>query len=234
MLNKKLLFILAIIFSINLNIKAQDNPRKIIAIVNQKFAKVKDYTADGNCHFDIPSVKLGDIKVNVLYKSPNKFKMKAKGIFFMPKQNPTQNIAKILADTGSYTAVYINTEIVNGVSCKIVSVLPTNSGDFVLGKFWIDAVQGLVMKSEITTKNAGTIVTESKYNSQKNYALPDAITIFMDVNKFKIPKIMALDLNKSKKEITDDPKKKQASKITITFSNYKINGNLEDKAFITE
>jgi hypothetical protein len=229
---KKLFLNIVIICVAITTIKAQDNPRKIIGGVNAKFAKVKTYTADGKCHFEIPSVKLGDIGVTVLYKAPNKFKMRAKGIFFMPKQNPTQNIAKILADTAGYNAVSMGAESVNGIACKIVNVLPLKSSDFILGKFWIDAANSLVIKSEITTKNAGTLVTESKYGKYASYGLPDLITIFMDVNKFKIPKLMALDINKTKKiETPENANAKQQSKISITFLNYKINDNIVDEEF---
>ncbi|MFM2387177.1 MAG: hypothetical protein RL660_1934 [Bacteroidota bacterium] len=208
------------------------NPKKIIQTVNAKFAKVSSYTADGNVKFDIPSVKLSPINVSVYFKKPSKFKMHSRGLFFMPKQNPMGDIAKLLSDTSSYTAVHMGKETVNGKSCHIVNILPTkNMGDFIVGKFWINDAEGLVYKSEITTKNAGTVLTESFYGAMASYGLPDKVILTMDVNKFKIPKMLAMDINRKKATTPSDPNKKEISKITVSMKNYKVNVAIDDKIF---
>jgi hypothetical protein len=230
MLRKTMVMLLLVALSTSAALA--QNPKKIIQTVNAKFNKVQSYTADGNVKFNIPSVKLSAINVSIYFKRPNKFKMHSRGLFFMPKQNPTQDIAKLLADTSSYTAVHMGKATINGKVCHIINVLPVKDmGDFIVGKFWINDAEGLVYKSEITSKNAGTIVAESKYGTMASYGLPDEVILTMDVNKFKIPKILAMDINRKKPATNVDPNKKEASKITISFKNYKINVPIDEAIF---
>jgi hypothetical protein len=227
---KKILSIALFLFT-TLSTQAQ-NPKKIIQTVNAKFSKVQSYSSKGLLKFNIPSVKISSLPVKIYYKKPDKFRMVSTGLFFMPKQNPTQNMMKVLADTSAYTAVYMGKETVQGKPCHIINVLPVKDmGEFIVGKFWINDAEGLVYKSEITSKNAGTIVTNSKFGSMATYALPDEIELTMDVNKFKIPKLLALDINKKKSTAPVDPNKKEVSKITVVFSDYKVNGVVDEAVF---
>jgi hypothetical protein len=237
MLNKKIFSILLVCLSIfNLFAQAQTNPKKLITAVNAKFSKVKDYKAETHLHFEIPNVRMKDIDAKIAYKQPNKFKMKAKGVFFLPKQNPLQAVMTALGDTSAYQAVLSGTEVVAGQQCVIVSIIPLKDmNDLVLGKFWISEKQILVYKSELTTKNNGTVITENTFGNQAAYALPSAIKITMDVNKFKIPKMLALDINKKRKvENPADANKKEVANIFLTMKNYQINGVVTEADFVDE
>jgi hypothetical protein len=229
MLRNIILLSIALVYTLNINAQ---NPKKIIQSVNARFSKVQSYSSKGLLKFNIPSVKISSLPVKIYYKKPDKFRMVSTGLFFMPKQNPTQNMMKVLADTNAYTAVYMGKEIVAGKPCHIINILPVKDmGEFIVGKFWINDAEGLVYKSEITSKNAGTIITQSKFGAMATYALPDEIELTMDVNKFKIPKMLALDINKKKVSEPVDPNKKVASKITIVFSDYKVNTTVDDAVF---
>jgi outer membrane lipoprotein-sorting protein len=213
---------------------AQPTAKALINGINTKFSKVMDYSASVQMLFNIPSIKLSNISGNVFYKKPNKFKMKAKGLFFMPKQNPLQDINKLLADTNSYTAITNGREFVNNAMCTIVNIIPKKSlGDLVMGKFWIDEKNVLILKSEITTKTNGTLTTISKYGGNTAYALPDEVILLMDINKFKIPKMLAMDINK-KKIANAATNKTEAANIRLIFSNYKINSKLADAIFVEQ
>jgi hypothetical protein len=211
---------------------AQTNAKKTIQAINKKFLLVNSYEADVDMLFNIPSVKMTNLQAKFYYKRPDKFKMKSKGVFFLPKQNPIQNISKLLLDTLSYTAVQTGEENINGVLCKIINVIPTKSmGDFIMGKFWIAESAALIYKSEITTKNGGTLNTQNTFGKYANLGLPDAIEIIMDVNKFKIPKLMAMDINRKKNKAAEGIKKETAN-IKLVFKNYKINSTIDDNVFI--
>jgi outer membrane lipoprotein-sorting protein len=231
---KKLLILLAVCFAITYVNAQAPSAKKLIYQINAKFKSVQDYTSDVDVKFDIPSVKMTNIKAKVFYKRPNKFRMKAKGVLFLPKQNPMQQIQVLLNDTSSYTALISGQENIKGVNCYIVNVIPSKSGgDLVLGKFWIDASKNLISKSEITSKNGGTIITLSTYGLQIARGLPDNMEIIMDINKFKIPKIMAMDINKKKKKDAEKSER-EVAKIFITFMNYKINSAFSDAVFSEE
>lgn len=210
---------------------AADDPQALIRAVNRKLGRVNDYTAKVAMQFQLPGVKMDDLNGQVFYKRPDKFRIKAKGLFFMPKQNPMQQVGKLLLDTTSYTAVISGYETVQGKRCAMVNVIPLKQDmDLVLGKFWIDVQTPLIYKTQITTKNNGTIESESRYAEMAQYALPSDMTIRLEMQKIKMPKMMAADLNKksSSKPATTG---KEKGSITMRFSNYVLNSRFPDKVF---
>ena len=226
--------VLAALLLMSFNGIAQDNPKDLIRILNRKFNLVQDYTADVSMKFDIPNVKMKNMNGKVFFKRPNKFRVKAKGIFFMPKQNPMQNISTLLLDTASYTTVISGYEVIDTRNCAIINIIPLKSeSELILGKFWIDLADPLVRKSQITTKNNGTLESYSQYGDKSTYTLPDKITIKVEVNKFKVPKMMSVDLNKKAQE-KKNLSQKEIGIIEMNFSQYKINTKLQDVVFVEE
>ncbi|MBU3676259.1 MAG: hypothetical protein FGM54_03630 [Chitinophagaceae bacterium] len=210
---------------------ATDDPQALIRAVNRKLARVNDYTAAVAMQFQLPGVKMDNLSGQVYFKRPDKFRIKAKGLFFMPKQNPMQQVGKLLLDTASYTAVISGYETVQGKRCAMVNVIPLRQDmDLVLGKFWIDVQDPLIYKSQITTKNNGTIESESRYANMSAYALPSDMTIRLEMQKIKMPKMMAADLNKKSSSKPAATGKEKGS-ITMRFSNYVLNSRFPDQVF---
>lgn len=223
----QLLYFIILIFSLSSNINAQ-TPKQIIATVNSKFAKVKDYSSDVSILCDIPFIKINSVNAKVYFQKPNHFKIKSEGILILPKQSPDFLLAT-LADTNAYTAVQTAVETYRTTSCNVINIIPnSDTADLVLGKFWIDASKGLVMKSQLTTKVNGTILIESFYGSQSAYGLPDKLLFTIDVKKFKIPKALLADINQTSTTSNNDS---QQGKITINFSNYAINKGIDSSIF---
>ena len=130
-----------------------------------------------------------------------------------------------------YTSIISGYEVVKGKKCAIVNIIPLkNSIDLVLGKFWIDVAHPLVMKTQITTKNNGTIETENVYAANSTYTLPDQIIIKLETKKIKISKMMAADLNKKSNDTSND-NKLETGTIVLSFSDYKINTKFADSEF---
>lgn len=214
-----------------LNVQAGDDPKALIRELNRKFNLVNDYSANLYMKFDVPGVKLSSMNGRVLFKRPNKFRIKAKGIFFLPKQNPMQQVSSMLLDTNAYTTVISGYEVLNGNSCAIVNIIPVkNDQELVLGKFWIDTKRVLILKSQMTSRNNGTIETLSEYGINANYALPEKMTIQIEMKKMKVPKMMAVDLNKKSNEVVD-PNKLEKGRIDLYFTKYNINTKLSDEEF---
>ncbi|HLC82783.1 MAG TPA: hypothetical protein VJI69_03065, partial [Bacteroidia bacterium] len=94
----------------------------------------------------------------------------------------------------------------------------------------IDTKQNIILKSQLTTKSNGTILTEYTYGAQLAYGLPDKMIFTVDVKKFKIPKSVAADMNNKPKE-EDKSKDKKKGQIAITLSNYQINKGISDSVF---
>lgn len=226
---KKICLLLLCVLS--LQAKAQDDSKRLIRELNRKFYLLNDYSANIAMKFDIPGVKMNNMNGKVFFKKPNKFRIKAKGIFFLPKQNPMQNISTMFLDTSAYTTVISGYEVIDNRKCAIINMIPLkNENELILGKFWVDMTNPLVIKSQITTRNNGTIETQNYFGDMIQYALPSRIIINVETSKIKVPKMMAMDL---KKKSADKSKlnEKEKGKIELNFSDYKINTKIPDQVF---
>ncbi len=193
--------------------------------LNKKFAKVNDYKADVFMKFDLPGVNISNLDGKVFYKKPDKFKIKAKGIFVLPKQNPMQTIISMLKNPSSYTAVISEYETIAKNTYAVLNIIPLSNGeelDIVIGKLWVNIANPLILKSEITTRNNGTISTYNTYGNFTDYALPDKMTMQVDMKKFKLPRMLSGDLNK-KSSKTNNTVANTKGRIELQFSNYKLN-----------
>lgn len=210
---------------------ATEDAQSIIAGVNKKFGQVNDYTADAYMVFNIPGVKIKSLNGKAFYKKPDKFRIRAKGIFFLPKQNMAQQMNTMLADTKSYTAVLSGYENIGTIKCAVINVIPLKTdGELIISKLWIDPVNFLIMRSQITTKNNGTVETFNTFGSNTGLALPSRIEVRVETGKFKVPKMFAADINKSSTDKTKAPPQKYGT-IQINFSNYKVNTKLKEEVF---
>lgn len=203
-------------------------PNQILTGVYNKLNNVKDYSVSAHIKADIPMIKALPVNATIYFKQKNKFKIESKSIVILPKQG-MNDFAGTVADTGSFTAVLKGSEIINKTPVKVINVIPDNdTGDVVLGKFWIDDVNNLVMKSQLTTRSSGTVVVDYFYGKQKTFGLPDSMIFTVDVKKFKIPKGVAVDIQKSK---TNTSTVSKTGKIYVGLRNYSINKGIPDTKF---
>jgi hypothetical protein len=222
-------FILILIFPFC--ISAQPNAKQIIAIANSKFNKVNSYTANINLQFNIPGVQLEPIAGKVFYKKPDKFRIHAKGIIFLPKQNPYFALQSV-RDTNSFTAVISGEEKVGNILTRVVNVIPNDAtGDLILAKLWIDEVKYLVHKAKLTTKNSGTISIEQYFGNEAETALPGEMKFVVDMAKFKVPKAMTMELNSKAKTGGEALNARGIGEIKLNFSKYKLNEQFSDTVF---
>lgn len=204
------------------------NAMTAITKINAKYASVKDYKVQVEVKASIPMIKILPSKAMIYFKQKNKFKIVSKGIVLLPKQGFSE-LYEFLAQPSKYMAVYGGFELINGVKAHEVNVIPDEAtNEMVLAKLWMDEDNNVVLKSQITTKSNGTILTYYEYADQLKFGLPSKMTFEIDVKKFKIPKSVAADINNSKKEKTKEKKK---GTIVINLSDYSVNKGIEDTFF---
>jgi outer membrane lipoprotein-sorting protein len=209
---------------------AQPDANTVLRGVRARLMKAKDYTVQANIKVDMPFIRMMPIDAKIYFKQKDKFHVESKSIAIVPRQGFDQS-SRMLADTNSFTAVRQGTEMVGKVSTEVINVIPlSDTSDLILGKLWIDAANNLILKSQMTTRNNGTIVTEYTYGSQSAYGLPDKMVFSVDVKKFKIPKGVTADINNTSTEKKDDGKDKKG-KIYISLSSYVINKGIPDSVF---
>ena len=205
---------------------------RLLHSIYAKLQKATDYSVDANIKVDMPFIRMLPIDAKIYFKQKNKFKVESKSIAIVPRQGFDQ-ASKMLADTNAFNALVQGTETINNVLTSVVNIIPVaDTSDLILGKFWIDEKQKLILKSKLTTRSNGTIVTEYFYGAQTQYALPDKMIFQVDVKKFKMPAGTTTDVNSAKKS-GDDPKdeKDKKGKIIITLTNYQVNKGIPDDFF---
>jgi len=212
------------------NLTAQDNANVILHNVYAKVQKAKDYSVDVHIKVDMPFIRLMPVDAKIYYKQKDKFKVESKSIAIVPRQSFDQ-ATKMLADTNSFSTIVQGKEMIGTVQTIIINIIPlSDTSDLILGKLWVDPKQNVILKSQMTTKSNGTILTEYTYGAQLAFGLPDKMVFTVDVKKFKIPKSVAADMNNKPKE-EDKSKDKKKGQIFITLSNYQINKGIPDTVF---
>lgn len=207
-------------------------PEKVIDKVNTKLATVKDYTVNAHIDADIPMIKIMPSKAKIYFKQKDKVKIESKGITILPKQGFTE-LNTFLSDKSKYTAIFGDSLKIRDVDTRLINIIPnSSSGEIVLAKIWVDQKNSVIMRSQVTTQTNGTVKTDFKYGSQLSYGLPSELKFEIDVKKFKMPKSVAADINKTstdKKKTKSKPRSK--GNITITLSDYNVNTGLSDSIF---
>ncbi len=211
-------------------ISSAQDANQLINGVLTKFSNVKDYKADATIKSDIPLIKNLPVRATIYFKEKDKFRIVSKGIAILPKQGFT-DITKLLREKESYTAILTGSEMIQNIKTEIVTILPkADTSDLVLAKIWIDSKSNIVMKSQITTRNNGQVTAEYTFGNEKEYGLPEKMLFTVDVKKFKIPKGLATDINKT----TSVDESKTVSKVgtvSIQIRNYVVNKGIGDEVF---
>ena len=226
MLNLNQLLFLKLFIVYSISILAQ-SPRALLNQVQVKLNKAANYTADINIKVDLPYITLMPINSKLYYKQKDKFKIDTKSIAILPKQGFLQ-LNMLVNDTINYTAIFQSKEFINKIRTSLLNLIPNNdTSDVVLAKLWVDEINQVIIKSQVTTKSSGTIKTEYIYGSQVFYGLPDDIKFTVDIKKFKIPKALSADINTSKTTKVE----KKFGEINIKLKNYQINKGIADSVF---
>lgn len=229
MMRFKICLLVFFVWVSSISTEAQSNANVLLHTVYAKLQKAKDYSVDVNIKVDMPFIRILPINAKIYFKQKDKFKVESKSIAIVPRQGFDQ-ASKMLADTNSFTAVIQGDEMIGTKKTSVVNIIPlSDTSDLVLGKLWIDLTQNVILKSQLTTKSSGTILTEYTYGSQVSYGLPDKMIFSIDVKKFKIPKGVVAESGNSIDAKKKDEKKGQ---IIIVLTNYQVNKGVLDSVFI--
>lgn len=198
-------------------------PEEVLKLLQAKFKKVKEYSVQAEIDTRLPFIKMLPVKAQIYFKQPDVFKVQSKGIAIVPRQGFDQ-IGKLINNSGAFTLVPQGNEIIQGVSAQLVTLIPRqDTGEVLMGKLWIDPLRVVVVKSQLTTRNNGTVSADFVYGTQTANALPDKIIFSVDTKKFKIPKAISGDMNSANAKNTSGTQNTKGT-ITILLTNYVVNG----------
>lgn len=221
-----------IVLILPLQIFSQDASQSISELT-AKMNRVTDYSADAVIKSDIPLIKILAVKATIYFKQKDKFRIISKGIAILPKQGFV-DISKLLSQIDGYTSMIAGYDNVSNSKAQIITIFPVNdTSDLILAKLWVDTDRDIILKSQITTRSSGTVTIEYSYKSRNEFGLPDNMIFTVDVKKFKIPKSVATDINRTS-SMDELKKSAKTGKIFISLTNYKINKGINDDIFISQ
>ncbi len=224
------IFRILIVLILPLNLFSQDASQSIAELM-AKMNRITDYSADAVIKSDIPLIKILAVRATIYFKQKDKFRIVSKGIAILPKQGFV-DISKLLSNMNEYTSMIAGYDNVSNIKAQIITIFPVNdTSDLILAKLWVDTDRDIILKSQITTRSSGTVTIEYSYKTQNEFGLPDSMVFIVDVKKFKIPKGVATDINRTS-SVDELKKSAKTGRIFINLTNYKINKGISDDVFI--
>lgn len=229
---KQILMIVAVCSAFNVQADNK-NPDELFNALRQKINSIKDYKADVRMIIDISYIKVPPMGGVLYYKSPDKVKIVRKGgITILPKNGVNMSLNTSIPE-GDATIIDGGYQEYKGNNVRILKVVPNDDEQgIILTKLWVDESRVLVLKTETTTKNSGTVSMELKFGKYAKYSLPDVIVFHIDVKGYKLPQGVTMDYDTDEMvQKSSSPEKKTKGKIKITYLNYEINKGISDEVF---
>ena len=226
----KTILVLIALVSLQFSPAAQE-ANALVKNVKAKLDKVNDYVAEGRMKTDVACIKAPAGRVKVLYKKPNKFKVKRDGgISILPKGGVSINMSSLLAGN-AFDIIPAGESTVAGTKVKIVKLLPRDeASDVVLTTLYIDEANALIRKTNTTTRDNGTYEMEMSYGKFASFGLPDKVIFSFNTKDYKIPKGLTLDFE-SGETLKENKLKNKKGRVEITYSNYVVNKGVNDAEF---
>jgi len=214
---KKLFSILVLsVFLLMLN--AQPSADAILKQVGDNWAKINNYSADVLIKVDVETIKIKDRKAKVFYTKPNKFEFKAEGFLLLPKKSGQADFMALL--TQKSNAIYVKEELINNVKTHFLKIIPIDpNSEVVLAEVWIDKLNPRLVKMKTYTRQSGSYIANFLYSTNP-FNLPTQIIIEFELKAMKLPGKMSGDLEELNKQMQ---KKGSKGKVTMIYSNYKVN-----------
>lgn len=223
---KKALIILILTISLPALSQTKD-PGVVLNSLKSKYSGIKDYTVDARIMVDVPFLKMAEKQARIYYKYPDKVHIETDGFAMLPKRAASFDPASFIGS--DYTAVYIKKEKRGNSFLDVIKTIPHDpESDVILNTFWIDQVKKQILQFEINSKSGGAFQVIFEYNNLP-FDLPQRLTVNFDVKDMNLPKTATGEMNVSDKK--KGTAKTNKGKVTITYSNYKVNTGLDDKLF---
>lgn len=233
---KKLFSIILAISVININSTRADELTALYVSLRTKVLSVKDYIADVKMKIDVNYMHIPQLKGKLYFKMPDKMRLERHGgISLLPKKNINLTLSNLIP-SGTVTVIDAGIGVIAGKKVRIIKVIPEDDmNNIVLTKIWVNEEDLLALRTETTTRSDGTLIMDLEFGNYKKYALPDKVTIHLDLKDFKVPKGVTMDYNEAEtsqiiEEKTGKPKKQKGT-IEIKYLNYIINSNFSNEVF---
>jgi hypothetical protein len=224
-------YFITILIFITAEFYAQEpEPKSILENVQKQFSTINDYTVDATISVDVDFLRVPEAHAKIYFKQPDKVRMMSEGFALIPKQGLSFSPAKLLNE--DFTAIYVKSDSLDHSSVEVIKVIPSaDSLDIILMTLWVDTTHNVIRQVESTTKNAGTVLMELKYDFGKNEILPQEVIFSFNLSNFNLPASFTGQFNKSAEETAENEMSEIKGIVSIRYANYLINTGIPDSVF---
>ncbi|MDI6802641.1 MAG: hypothetical protein QME58_02190 [Bacteroidota bacterium] len=209
---------------------SQINASEILSRVEKRFQEINDYTAEAMVSIEMERLRIPRRKMKIFFKQPDKFHLESEGFAIIPRaglgfipsqlQHDKYEPKIIKLDTfGVYPSYKLQ------LSVKDLSTsAPLPVQNFYM---WVDKDNFVIRKIETATAQGRDITVSFDYGMvDKRYLMPSNIVVSLQ------------NLFDDKNDIQDVPGRESRLRrlpregtVTITFTKYSVNQNLQDSLF---
>jgi outer membrane lipoprotein-sorting protein len=199
----------------------------VLGSLKKKYSAIKDYTVDATILVDVWFLNMPIKKAKIYYKYPDKVHIATTGFALLPKRAASFDPTAFIGN--NFTAVYMKSEKLGSTVVDVIKTIPEDANsEVILSTFWIDVKKMQIRKLEINSKSGGNFLVEMDYNNLP-FDLPQKLNVAFDVKEMNMPKTMSGEM--PKKDKSAKKKGDGKGKVTITYSNYRVNKGIDDKIF---
>lgn len=213
--------LLILVLIIPFTIKAQPLADSLVKEVLKKNALVQSFRADVSIDVDVDFINIPIKKGRIFFKAPDKFKFRATGFVLVPKKGLDFSVQEMLLQP--HTAIYVSSDDTNHM-LKIVPM--SQDADYVIANLWIDQKNLRISKVAITSQQQGNFLMKFGYGDLE-FDIPTSTEVFFDISQVDIPMQFITNMKPERK----DKNSQTQGRVKMTYSNFKINGEIPDQVF---
>ena len=228
-------FILLLFFVVRLGGPAHGSDlaaNDILERVRATFSEIRDYAVNIHAEIDMENVRVPPMNVEIFFKQPDKIRMKSKGFAMLPKEVVFLNLNRFSGE--NFYMSLLGRETLGQTEAYVLELVPRKE-EIKVRKLtlWVDSERWIPLRVYTISLRGPTVNVDFEYDLfHEKYWLPVRINAKIDMADFK----GFTTHHRFPNDEEDDMEKSQAKegKMTIEFSDYRINKGLADSMFEKE
>jgi len=202
---------------------------KVLDNVKSNFFQIKDYTVNIHAELDMEDINVPPMDVKVYFKQPDKIHLESDGFAMLPREGIFLNPGNFNEE--NFYISLLGMDTVNTAETYKLELVPRKD-EIMIRKFiiWVNLKQWTITKMNTISWQGQTAEFLFEYELiKKKHYMPKKIVADLNLAGFK-GFAHRRNMQTDKKD-TEEKKEDKRGKLTVLFSNYKINKGISDKIF---
>jgi len=186
--------------------------------IQQRMDTIQAFSAEVKLQVDISFVNIPEKSARIEYVKNEETTVFSEDFVLIPKKGLDVSLYQLFKNP--FITVDRGTETRNGISYKMVNIIPTNKkADFSIATALIDTHTNSIVEYEINTKKDGAYIVKMSYDKATN-VLPSKIEVEFEIERIRIPlKYMGKDAQIDKKAYKSEEPKTGIIYLSFNYTN---------------